>query len=116
MEIVLVGARRFPESRRRRVVLPAPLAPMRRVRLDGGRLKETLRRPREWSGKVNVRFVTVMEGAISVEVVGMGRAIFVVVWEGEWRGEERRGEERGWEEERDDVFLGRGPRDLLSIV
>jgi len=52
MEIVPEGARRFPESRRRRVVFPAPLAPIRRVRLRGGRERETLVRPRERSAKV----------------------------------------------------------------
>jgi len=93
MEMVWVGARRLPERRRRRVVLPAPLAPMRRVRLEGGRFRETLRRPMEWSGKVNVRFVTVMEGAVSVAV---GSAIVVVGVERVGRVERR---ERGdWEE------------------
>jgi hypothetical protein len=42
MEIVPEGARRLPERRRRRVVLPAPFAPMRRVRERGGRERETL--------------------------------------------------------------------------
>jgi len=49
---VLEGARRLPERRRRRVVLPAPLAPIRRVRDAGGRVRERLCRPVEWSGKV----------------------------------------------------------------
>ena len=80
MEIVFVGARRLPERRRRRVVLPAPLAPISNVREEGGRERETLRRPREWSGKVNVRFVTVMEGALSVVLV-VGEAI-VLLWYG----------------------------------
>lgn len=50
-EMVLEGARRLPERRRRRVVLPAPLAPMRRVREAGGRDRSMLWRPMEWSGK-----------------------------------------------------------------
>jgi hypothetical protein len=41
MEIVPEGARRLPDRRRRRVVFPAPLAPIRRVRLRGGRERET---------------------------------------------------------------------------
>jgi hypothetical protein len=97
MEMVFVGARRLPERRRRRVVLPAPLAPMRRVRDEGGRLRETLRRPREWSGKVKVRFETVMEGAISVAVVvgGVESAIVVVLRLTERElGEEEEGKER----------------------
>ena len=123
MEMVLVGARRLPARRRRRVVLPAPLAPISRVRLEGGRSRETLRRPREWSGKANVRLVTVMEGAV-VLVVG-GSAIVVVgggreSWEErggekrrgeERRGEERRGEERGSGNERRGEFFPL--RDLL---
>lgn len=36
MEMVSLGARRLPDSRRRSVVLPAPLAPMRSVRLPEG--------------------------------------------------------------------------------
>lgn len=39
------GARRFPERRRSRVVLPAPFAPMRRVRLPAGRCREMSVRP-----------------------------------------------------------------------
>ena len=37
MVMVFPGARRLPESRRRRVVLPAPLAPTRRVREPVGK-------------------------------------------------------------------------------
>lgn len=44
MVIVLAGARRFPESSRRRVVLPAPFAPTRRVReLVGSESEMSLR-------------------------------------------------------------------------
>ena len=45
------GARRLPERRRRRVVLPAPLAPIRRVRERGGRERETELRPGSLLGK-----------------------------------------------------------------
>lgn len=52
MEIVPEGASRFPERRRRRVVFPAPFAPMRRVRERGGRERVMLWRPSERSAKV----------------------------------------------------------------
>lgn len=45
IRIVFEGARRFPERRRRRVVLPAPLAPISNVRDFGGRERERLERP-----------------------------------------------------------------------
>ena len=51
-EMVPEGARRLPERRRRRVVLPAPLAPMSKVREEGGRERVRFWRPRERSGKV----------------------------------------------------------------
>lgn len=52
IEIVFEGARRLPERRRRRVVLPAPLAPIRRVRDLGGRERVRLLRPVWVVGKV----------------------------------------------------------------
>jgi hypothetical protein len=57
------GARRVPERRRRRVVLPAPLAPIRRVRERGGRERETELRPGSLLGKRYVRLRTEIEGA-----------------------------------------------------
>ncbi|KAK4670341.1 LOW QUALITY PROTEIN: uncharacterized protein QC763_0041790 [Podospora pseudopauciseta] len=51
MVIVPAGARRFPARRRRRVVLPAPLAPIKRVRDLGGRERVMPERPVEWSWK-----------------------------------------------------------------
>ena len=46
------GARRLPDRRRRRVVLPAPLAPIRRVRLAGGSSRTILERPDVVDGKM----------------------------------------------------------------
>jgi hypothetical protein len=85
------GARRFPLRRRRRVVLPAPLAPIRRVRERGGRSRDTEVRPRERSGKVYVRFSTWMLGARDWSGIGSDEAIVggggelegVVVWSSE---------------------------------
>lgn len=51
MDMLPDGARRFPASRRRRVVFPAPLAPINSVRLFGGSETLTSVRPREWSWK-----------------------------------------------------------------
>jgi len=67
---------------------------MRRVRLEGGSARETLRRPTEWSGKEKVRSVTVMEGAsAAAAVVVVGSAIVVVE---EWiPGAEERGKDFG---------------------
>jgi hypothetical protein len=50
--MVLAGARRLPARRRRSVVLPAPLAPMRRVRERGGRERVMSETPVEWFWKV----------------------------------------------------------------
>lgn len=50
--IVPLGARRLPDRRRRRVVLPAPLAPIRRVREAGGSSRRMLERPVVVEGKM----------------------------------------------------------------
>lgn len=63
MEMVPEGARRLPERRRRSVVLPAPLAPMKSVRDAGGRERVRPCRPMEWSGKEYERFLTTIDGA-----------------------------------------------------
>lgn len=52
MLMVSRGAMRLPESNLSSVVLPAPLAPIKSVREDGGRERKTLLRPIEWSGKL----------------------------------------------------------------
>lgn len=73
------------------MVLPAPLAPIRRVRERGGRSRDTEVRPRERSGKVYVRFSTWMLGARDWSGIGSDEAIVggggelegVVVWSSE---------------------------------
>ena len=45
MVMVFRGARRFPLRSFKRVVLPAPLAPMRSVRLPQGRVRLMFERP-----------------------------------------------------------------------
>lgn len=88
--MVLAGARRFPESRRRSVVLPAPFAPIRRVRLPGGRERETFLRP-GWGvfGKVYVRLLTSIAGE------EMGESV-VVPLVGAVEGDMVDGGEDGW--------------------
>lgn len=57
------------------MVLPAPLAPIRRVRDPGGRERVMFCRPVVESGKVKVRLLTEMEGGISsVEAGAAGAA------------------------------------------
>ena len=46
------GARRLPERRRSRVVLPAPFAPIKRVRDAAGNSRRILERPLVVAGKM----------------------------------------------------------------
>ena len=52
MRILPAGTRFLPARRRSKVVLPAPLAPMRRVRDEAGRESVMSVSPRVWLGKV----------------------------------------------------------------
>lgn len=63
---MLMGAMRFPDRSRRSDVLPAPFAPIKRVRHPGGRSRIMSLRPMVPSGNLKVRWSTSIEGAVDM--------------------------------------------------